>query len=124
MTAIKLDPAGKKVTAEIVSNSLHVVGVELTVFDKAGNEAEKYKGGITQISSKVDFPLKNAASAYDGFEIQATSVFNSPNGDDNAPYSAVYQLLVDGQPVKPSITMNGNTKSGQATVTEIFEVTT
>lgn len=123
MAAIKLNPKGKNLTAEIVSHSPHVIGIELTVFDKGGNEVEKYEGGITEKSRKVDFPLKNPPGTYDGCEIQATCTFKSPNGGDDVPFSAVYQLLEDDQPAQPTTSMDGNTNNGEFIDTEIFDVT-
>ncbi|HEV2354333.1 MAG TPA: hypothetical protein VGR89_08820 [Puia sp.] len=123
MAAIKLDPNGKKLTAEIASGSPHVVGVDLTVFDMNGNQTEKCQGAITDKSNTIDFPLKNAPAAYDGFQIQATCDFKSPNGDDAAPVKATYQLLEDGQVVQPTISITGNTEGGTFKDTEIFDVT-
>lgn len=122
ITNITLDPTKTNVTAEIISGSPHVVGVDVVVFDAGSDTLETHTGKITATSSTLDLPLKKGPSVYKGCGIEANCAFESTDGTDTAPYKVTYQILLDGVAVTPSITLSGATSGGTATDTGVFKV--
>ncbi len=121
MTQVFIDPTKTTIAIQVLSQSLHAIGFNITVFQSDGNTVKEEHSGTTQNNNPETISLNNAPSNYKGCFISGFFTIVSPNGNDG-PYALVFLVLVDGAVINPTMPLSGNTNGGKAITGGTFQL--
>ncbi|HZK68826.1 MAG TPA: hypothetical protein VFC36_04425 [Paludibacter sp.] len=121
MTEIFIDHTKSVIAIQVASQSIHALGFEITVFASDGNTKTEQFTGDTKVNNPFTKTLTINPPESKGAYIRGTFTVMSADGKDD-PFRVVLSILENGFPVKPNITLSGNTTKGQATSIATFHI--
>jgi hypothetical protein len=114
MTEIFIDPTKPDITIQVISQSLHAVGFEITVFAKDGMTVKESFTGSTQTSNPFIKALAKPPAKYKNCFLSGTFTVISADGSDFA-YSLLFTILQANGAIMPRIKISGTTTGGHDT---------
>lgn len=121
MTEINLNPTKSTISVQITSQSLHVLGFVITVYEPDKNTIIEELSGDTKNENPFTKALELKPSDSEGKYISGTFTFMSPDGKDY-PYSAIFSILEDKNIILPNINVSGVTMNGSGSNIKTFHV--